>query len=74
MRKIKESEKEYAMYSVRIKSSVCKTVNNNVDLQSIKSYYIEGICAGLISAGIYYENSFVKELYDVWENEPPYKK
>lgn len=73
MRKIKESEKEYAMYSVRIKSSVCKTVNN-ADLQSIKTYYIEGICTGFISAGIYYESSFVKELYDVWENEPPYKK
>lgn len=74
MRKIKESEKEYAMYSVRIKSSACKTVYNNIDLQSIKIYYIEGICAGFISAGIYYESSFVKELYDVWENEPPYIK
>lgn len=74
MRKIKESEKEYAVYSVRIKSSVCKTVYNNIDLQSIKTYYIEGICAGIISAGIYCESSFVKELYDVWENEPAYIK
>ena len=74
MRKIKESEKEYAMYSVRIKSSACKNVYNDIDLQSIKIYYVEGICAGFISAGIYYESSFVKELYDVWENEPPYIK
>ena len=74
MRKIKESEKEYVMYSVRTKSSICKTVYNNIDLHTIKTYYIEGICAGIISAGIYYESSFVKELYDVWENEPPFIK
>lgn len=74
MRKITESEKEYSMYSVRLKSSACKTVYNNIDLQSIKIYYVEGICTGFISAGIYYESSFVKELYDVWENELPYIK
>lgn len=74
MRKITDSEKAYAMYAVRLKSSLCQTVYNNIDLQSIKIYYIEGICVGFISAGICYESSFVKEMYDAWENEPPFIK
>lgn len=71
MRKITESEKSYALYSVRLKSSLCKYVYNDIDLQSIKTQFIGGICAGLTSAGIYYESSFVNEMYEAWENEPP---
>ena len=70
MKKITESEKEYALYSVRIKASVCKSVYNDIDLASIKIYFIEGLCAGLISSGIKYESSFVKELHCAWDNEP----
>lgn len=74
MKKITESEKEYALYSVRVKASSCKPVYNDIDLASIKIYFIEGLCAGLLTAGIKYESYFVKELYNAWDNEPPYIK
>lgn len=74
MKKITESEKEYALYSVRVKALACKSVYNDTDLASIKIYFIEGLCAGLISAGIKCESYFVKELHNAWDNEPPYIK
>lgn len=74
MRKITESEKKYVMHSVRIKASACKSVYNDIDLQTINCNFIDGICVGLISAGIYYDSSFTNEMYEAWENEPPYKK
>lgn len=66
--------KKYVMFSLRLKSSACKYVYNDRDLKSINSHFIDGICTGLTSAGICYDSSFVNEMYEAWENEPPYKK
>lgn len=74
MKKLTESEKNFALYSVRVKASASKCVYEYADLQSIKINFIDGICSGLISAGFYYENSFLKELQEAWENEPPFIK
>jgi hypothetical protein len=73
-KKIEEPQKSYALYLVRLKSSLCKCVYNDKDLQLIKPQFIAGMCAGLASAGISCDRTFVSEMHKAWENEPPYIK
>lgn len=74
MKKIEELEKSCALYLVRLKSSLCKCVYNDKDLQLIKPQFIAGICAGLTSAGVSCDKTFVSEMYKAWENESLYIK